>query len=70
MTMEQAVSQTQRELLTIRAQIASRVHEDAPSPIDVNHQVVRRNSLAKKRISNSGQGRRRHSSLKLSRSPR
>ena len=36
-TMEQAVSQIQRELFTIRAQIASRVHEDAPSSIDVNH---------------------------------
>ena len=36
-TMEQAVLQIQQELLTIRAQIASRVHEDAPSPIDVNH---------------------------------
>ena len=36
-TMEQAVSQIQREFFTIRAQIASRVHEDAPSPIDVNH---------------------------------
>ena len=36
-TMEQAVSQNQREILTIRAQIASRVHEDAPSPTDVNH---------------------------------
>ena len=36
-TMEQAVSHIQRELLMIRAQIASRVHEDAPSPIDVNH---------------------------------
>ena len=36
-TMEQAVSQIQRELLTIRAQIDSRVREDAPSPIDVNH---------------------------------
>ena len=36
-TMEQAVSQIQRELFTIRAQIASRVHEDAPSPIGVNH---------------------------------
>ena len=36
-TMEQAVLQIQQELLMIRAQIASRVHEDAPSPIDVNH---------------------------------
>ena len=33
-----AVSQIQRELLTIRAQIASRFHEDAPSPVDVNHE--------------------------------
>ena len=36
-TMEQAVSQIQLEPLTIRSQIASRVHEDAPTPIDVNH---------------------------------
>ena len=35
--MVQAVSQIHREFFTIRAQIASRVHEDAPSPIDVNH---------------------------------
>ena len=37
-TVKQAALQIQRELLKIRAQIASRVHEDAPSPIDVNHQ--------------------------------
>ena len=36
-TMEQAVSQIQQELLTIRPQIAPPVHEDAPSPMDVNH---------------------------------
>ena len=35
-TLEQAVSQIQQELLAIRAQLASRVHEDIPNPIDVN----------------------------------
>ena len=37
-TLEQAVSQIQQELLAIRAQLASRVHEDIPNPIDVNSQ--------------------------------
>ena len=37
-TLEQAVSQIQQELLAIRAQLASRVHEDTPNPIDVNSQ--------------------------------
>ena len=37
-TLEQAVSQIQQKLLAIRAQLASRVHEDTPNPIDVNSQ--------------------------------
>ena len=37
-TLEQAVSQIQQEILAIRAQLASRVHEDTPKPIDVNSQ--------------------------------
>ena len=37
-TLEQAVSQIQQELLAVRGQLASRVHEDIANPIDVNIQ--------------------------------
>ena len=41
-TLEQAVSQIQQELLAVRGQVASRVHEDTPNPIDVNSQGCRK----------------------------
>ena len=69
-TTEQAVSQIQRELLTIRAQIASRVHEDAPSSIDVNHRGSPKEFSGKEEDFQQWARRRRHSALKRSRSPR
>ena len=73
MTMEQVVTQLQQELFTLRAQVATepgladamraisnlataQVRKDTPSLIDVK-------SLAVRRISNSGQRRRKHSLL-------
>ena len=78
-TMKQTKFQIQQELITIRAEIASRdqmseavhaadnlttiqTHEDAPSTIEANRRDRLKESSGK-RISNSGQGRRKHSTL-------
>ena len=76
-TMEQMVIQLQLELFTLKAQVAARVQialavqarllttakvrKDAPSLFDVNG--LERPSLVRKRMSNSGRRRLRHSSL-------
>ena len=76
--MEQVVTQLQQELLALKAQVAARVQiaavtqarllattqarKDASSLIDVAWDA-HRNSLARKRISNSGRKRPRYLSL-------
>ena len=72
MTMEQVVSQLQQELFTLRAQVAAEsglagavrtINNLGTAQVRKDTLVVRRNSLAKRRISNSGQRRLWHSSL-------
>ena len=86
MTMEQVATHNQQELLTLRAQVAAAsgladaVRATISRPLKFGKtlrvssmrkaSVVRRSSLAVRKISNSGRRRRRHSSLVWSRSLR
>ena len=58
--LHESMSDAAREIDNLAAVQAQK---DTLSPIDVNGLVVRRNSLARRRTSNIGQRRRRHSLL-------